>query len=297
MPVRLPLIIEAAINGATPKSRNPHVPRTVDEIAVEAVACIDAGGAIVHNHNDEGLITPDGAHAAQPYIDAWRQILAARPAALLYPTMDGGGPHTAIERRFAHIPALAEAGVMRVGLIDPGSVNIGPSDCDGVPMAVDLTYINTLKDIRHMVEQCELHRLGPSVSCFEPGFVRVAVRYHQAGRLPRGALIKFYFGGAGSNFGLPPTEKALDAYVEMLDGTGLPWSVAVLGGDVVASGMAELAIARGGHVRVGLEDYAGPRVPRNTELIAEVVALADRMGRPVASCDEAAAILGLPRGR
>jgi 3-keto-5-aminohexanoate cleavage enzyme len=30
--------------------------------------------------------------------------------------------------------------------------------------------------------------------------------------------------------------------------------VAVLGGDVVACGLAEQAIRRGGHVRVGLED-------------------------------------------
>ena len=39
----------------------------------------------------------------------------------------------------------------------------------------------------------------------------------------------------------------------MLAGTDFPWLVAVLGGDVVACGLAEVAIRRGGHVRVGLE--------------------------------------------
>ncbi|MFN0147411.1 MAG: 3-keto-5-aminohexanoate cleavage protein [Dehalococcoidia bacterium] len=292
-----PLIIEAAINGATPKTRNPNVPRSPAEIAGDALACLEAGASIVHNHNDEMLLTPDGVHAAAPYIEAWRAILAERPDALLYPTMGGGGPHTTIERRYAHIPALAEAGVMRLGLIDPGSVNRGPLDRDGLPMATDLTYINTLKDTRHMVEMCEKHRLGPSVSCFEPGFVRTAVRYAQAGRLPAGALIKFYFGGPAQNFGLAPTAKALDAYVEMLDGTELPWSVAVLGGDCLASGMARLAIERGGHVRVGLEDYAGPGTPANVELVRALVKLAGECGRPVATPDETAAVLGLPRGR
>lgn len=293
-----PLIIEAAINGATPKSRNPNAPRTPDEIARDGLACLAAGAAIVHNHNDEPVVGgPDGVHRPEPYIEAWRAILAERPDALLYPTMAGGGPHTTIEERYAHIPALAEAGVMRIGLVDPGSVNVGGSDSEGLPAAVDATYINTFRDARYMFETCGRLRLGPSISCFEPGFVKVAVRYAKAGRMPAGALVKFYFGGEGAGFGHSPTEKALEAYLEMIEGTGLPWLVAVLGGDCVASGMARLAIERGGHVRVGLEDYNGPRTPANADLVAEVVALAKACGRPVATPDEAAAVLGLPRGR
>jgi uncharacterized protein (DUF849 family) len=81
----------------------------------------------------------------------------------------------------------------------------------------------------------------------------------------------------------------------MLEGTGLPWSVAVLGGDVITSGLARLALERGGHLRVGLEDFAGPRTPTNEELVEEAAHLAREMSRPVATCTEAAAILGLPR--
>lgn len=293
-----PLIIEAAINGATPKTRNPNSPRSPEEIAVDGLLCLEAGAAIVHNHNDEPVIGGrDGVHSPLPYIAAWRAILAKRPDALLYPTMASGGPHTSIEERYAHIPALAEAGVLRVGLVDPGCVNVGPSDGDGLPVASDFTYINTFRDARYMFETCERLQLGPSISNFEPGFVRVAMRYAKAGRMPAGALVKFYFGGENSNFGLPPTAKALDAYVEMVEESGLPWSVAVLRGDCVASGMAKLAIERGGHVRVGLEDYAGRRTPTNAELVREVVALSKECGRPVATPDEAAATLGLPRGR
>jgi hypothetical protein len=65
------------------------------------------------------------------------------------------------------------------------------------------------------------------------------------------------FGGE-LEFGLPPTAAALDAYLELLEPSGLPWSVAVMGGDVVACGTAERAIRRDGHVRVGLEDWSGP---------------------------------------
>jgi uncharacterized protein (DUF849 family) len=115
--------------------------------------------------------------------------------------------------------------------------------------------------------------------------------------MPAGALIKFYFGGENAGFGLPPTAKALDAYLEMIEGTGLQWLAAVLGGDIVSCGMAKLAIERGGHVRVGLEDYAGPGTPTNVELVQQVTALARECGRPVATPDEAATVLGLPRAR
>src|SRR5512143_3274034 len=104
-----PLIIEAAINGATPQAANPHVPRTVPEIVADACACIDAGATIIHHHNDDSLL--DARHAAPPYREAWTQIYERHPHAVLYPTMGGGGAHTTIQERYAHVEALAEAGV------------------------------------------------------------------------------------------------------------------------------------------------------------------------------------------
>ena len=92
-----------------------------------------------------------------------------------------------------------------------------------------------------------------------------------------------------------PNEPCLDAYLSMLEGTGLEWSVAVLGGDVVGSGFARLALEKGGHVRVGLEDFwDGERTPSNTELLEELVSLCNEVGRPVASPAEARELLGLP---
>ena len=96
-------------------------------------------------------------------------------------------------------------------------------------------------------------------------------------------------------FGMFPTEPCLNAYLSMLEGTGLEWSVAVLGGDSVGSGFARLALEKGGHLRVGLEDfYQGERTPSNTELLEEAVSLCDEVGRPVATSAEARELLGLP---
>lgn len=91
--------------------------------------------------------------------------------------------------------------------------------------------------------------------------------------------MKLYFGGGERlNFGLPPSLPSLEAYLAMLEPTGLPWSVAVVGGDVMDSGLARLALERGGHVRVGLEDYAGSRRPNNEELVQEAAALCGQKG-------------------
>lgn len=292
------MIIEAAINGATQKTRNPHVPIEPEEIAADALACLDRGAAIIHNHVDNPMAPP--AEIAERQAAGWRPILEHRPDALLYPTIGVGG---STEERFGHVPLLVESTGMRVSIVDPGSVNLGAVGDDGIPGGgFDFVYANDFSLIRHAVGLCERFGLGPSIACFEPGFVRTVLAYHRAGRLPAGAFVKLYFGGdfdylggkpGGASFGLPPTEKALDAYLEMLAGTGLAWAVAVIGGDVVGSGIAKLALERGGHLRVGLEDYAGPRTPTNAELVEEVAALARAAGRPIASPTESATLLGI----
>jgi uncharacterized protein (DUF849 family) len=286
-----PLIIEAAINGGTRKTANPHVPRSVDEIVASAYASLEAGASIIHHHNDDGLREP--RHASAPYREAWTAIYRQRPDAVLYPTMGGGGSHTTIRERYAHVEELTDAGLLRMAVIDPGSVSLGSVDADGLPAPVDLVYQNTFADVRYMADRCRERGLAVHVSIFEPGFLRVALAYHAVGRLPP-AKIQLYFGGPALPFGLPPAASGLDAYLAMLEGTGLPWMVGVIGGDV-SSTLAALAIDLGGHVRVGLEDYAGPAQPRNEELVAAIAEMAKRRGRPIATPAEAAEIIGVPK--
>jgi 3-keto-5-aminohexanoate cleavage enzyme len=64
--------------------------------------------------------------------------------------------------------------------------------------------------------------------------------------------------------------------------------------------MAALAIVMGGHVRVGLEDnlyYRKGELATNERLVARVARLAEELSRPVATPDEARAILQLGGGR
>jgi uncharacterized protein (DUF849 family) len=285
-----PVIIEAAINGQTSKDTNPHVPKEPQEIAADALACIAAGAAVIHNHIDVMAASEDDTVAR--YLEGWRPILAARPDALVYPTVRYGNGIS-----YEHLGRLAASGLLRIGIVDPGSVNLGGVDHDGVP-AGGLVYANSYDVIARAFEICRDHGLGPSLAIYEPGFLRTTLAWWRAGRLPRGTMIKLYFsadrGLMGAPFGLPPTVTALAAYLELLEGCDLPWAVSLVGGDVVHSDIARAALDAGGHLHLGLEFFFGPRTPANAELVTEAVALCAEAGRPVATPAQAVEILGLP---
>ena len=290
-----PVIIEAAINGGSTKRRNPNVPKEPEEVIADTYACLDAGAAIIHAHNSDYALT--GRAAADDYLLSWRTVLERRPNTLWYPTLSGGNE---VREVLEHFRILVEEVPLRIGVVDPGSTNLGRPGRDGLPIGV--VYGNSYDDIAASFAFCEAHRLGPSLAIYEPGFLQTTLTYHRAGRLPRGAMVKLYFGGPyglfgkgpGVTFGLPPTENALRAYLDMLDGTALHWSVSVWGGDLIETPVARLALELGGHLHVGLEEHSAERKPTNEQLVRECVALAAEVGRPIADPEQAATLLDLP---
>jgi uncharacterized protein (DUF849 family) len=289
-----PVIIEVAVNGVTTKQRNPRTPESPDEVASDALACLGAGASVVHVHSrPSGLPTSEAAAA---YAAALRPVAEARGDAILYPTMGSG--RTINERYDHHLP-LAEAGIIRMGVLDPGSVNLAATAPDGTPPDTGYAYVNTPADIHYMMGVCRDQRLGASFAIYEPGFLRTVLAYHRAGVLPAGSLTKIYFSGTGyfggglPLYSAPPIPEALDLYLAMLEGSGLPWAVTLLGGSLLDTPVARLAVERGGHLRVGLEDDSSG--PGNVQQVQRAAALCGDVGRPVATCAETTAILGLPR--
>ena len=61
-------------------------------------------------------------------------------------------------------------------LADPGSLNLGRSDGDGVP-AGRFVYRNSFDVLAHALDVCREQRLGPSMAIFEPGFLRTVIAY------------------------------------------------------------------------------------------------------------------------
>lgn len=288
-----PVIIEAALNGVTSRARNPLVPVTPDELARDAIACIDAGATVVHTHAHNLGAPVEELVAA--YAACYGDVLDARPTSILYPTV-GLGPSVA--DRCQHVIELATSGLIRASFRDPGSVNLGGTGPDGLPPPMEYVYTNTFADLSYVVDVCALHRLGPSIAVFEPGFLQVVLAYHEAGALPPGALVKLYFAAGGylndgrALWGVPPVPEGLDLYLAMLQGTGIPWAIAVIGGDALAHPLTRAALEQGGHLRVGLEDH--PDGAPNPEVVAAATRLCADVGRPVATLAQTETILGLP---
>jgi 3-keto-5-aminohexanoate cleavage enzyme len=98
---------------------------------------------------------------------------------------------------------------------------------------------------------------------------------------------------------MPPTERALQFFVDNLP-EDVIWNVSVMNPEKQWSILA-LAVALGGHVRVGYEDNPfiapGEFAKNNAVLVDRMVGIAQRLGREVATPDEARKILGLQRSQ
>jgi uncharacterized protein (DUF849 family) len=156
-----PVILELAVNGATPRSRNRHVPRDPGEIAEVALAGVELGASIVHSHNDEPMFTTDGMHAVEPYLASWRPVLERHPQLLMYPTMAAGARGIPVQRRWSHVEELARRGMGGMTLVDPGSVNLGLAS-DG--SAFGLTWLSAAREIDYARTAGRATTPGPSAA-------------------------------------------------------------------------------------------------------------------------------------
>ena len=289
-----PLVIAVSMNGERSLSSSPNIPIGYDAIVATALSCFDAGASIIHCHNTSTALT--GQEAADDYLVPWHRIRAERPDALWYPTLTRNGCDD-----LAHIGIIDDAIGLEYACCDPGSVGFSDLDADGIP--VGGYYTNSYEQIRSNFAQLAARKLGPQIAIYEPGYLRTVLAYHRAGTLPPGAVINLYFGGpyglstkTNSSFGLPPTPNALLAYLDMLEDIDLPWTVSVWGGDLFRTELAEMAIALGGHLQIGLESHFDPdNKPTNEDQIRAARRLAEHAGRPVADREATLAVWRSPK--
>ncbi|MBD5635644.1 MAG: 3-keto-5-aminohexanoate cleavage protein [Candidatus Eremiobacteraeota bacterium] len=267
-----PLIVTVAAVGAeVMPHQTPHLPVTPSHLAETAALCREAGASIVHVHcrNDDGSNTSDPARFAAAY-DAIRE----RSDIVVQFTTGGAIGMTGAERA-APLRLRPEMATLTCG-----TVNFG-----------DDVFENGFPLMREILAEIEANGVVLELEIFDAGHLANAKRLAAEGLLRFPQHVDFVLGVPGA---MEATVRNLSFLVDALP-PGCTWSVAGVGRDQLP--LAAVAIAMGGHVRVGLEDniyYSKGRLARNDELVARVVRIAEELGRPVARPDDARRLLRIP---
>ncbi|HZP46344.1 MAG TPA: 3-keto-5-aminohexanoate cleavage protein [Candidatus Binataceae bacterium] len=285
------VIIEAAINGNASKKLNPHIGYSPEEIANDAIATCRAGASIIHFH----VRDPETGKWVQDvpyYAEVYRRSRAACQA-LLWPTFPFGDDPA---KRFSHFVELSKDPATKpdLGAGDMASVNlVGYDPATKKIQGEETVYQNSYATIRYFLTMSRELGLRPTMQIFDPSGIRAALIFLDQGILTEPLLFKFYFGGPELPFGLPPSLRSIEAYLDMLKGVRVNWFAATLGGDNLP--MVPLIVSLGGHVRIGLEDYQYAREGRfsNPQLAERAAAMIRAMGHEVATPEQTRQILEL----
>lgn len=284
--------LEAALNGPWSRDRQPLIPIAPDEIVRDALDCAAAGAAIIHFHayDTETGRQRDDYEIYAPIIERIR----ARVDVICYPTLpitgsaDASGAMGPADR-FAAVERLARAGLIEWAVVDPGSVNMTLlSDVPGGREG--FVYLNPESHVRYGLGLAQAHGITPSYAIYEPGFLRLGAALARAYPGAPAPIYRFMFSDELS-FGFPPEPWALDAHLALLrrDAPDGHWMVAGLGVDIAP--LIGPAVARGGHVRVGLEDaHFGCDLPNRAHVESAARAIAASGGRPATAAEVRAAL-------
>jgi uncharacterized protein (DUF849 family) len=268
--------LEVALNGSWGPRLQPGIPVRVHDIVEQGVACAREGAAIVHVHAYD-----EASGEQRDSADLYARIIEgirAQADCIVYPTIPIDGSMKAPER-FAAIEELGRRGLIEWAVVDPGSVNID-----------SFVYMNPDEHVRHGLALASRYCFHPGYAIYEAGFVRLgAARARSVPGLPQ-PIYRFMFSD-GLNFGFPPAEYALDAYLRLLgcEAPGAPWMVGGLAVDILP--LAPAAAARGGHVRVGLEDAPLGSARSNLDWVRAARSTIERAGGALASAAEVRAAL------
>jgi 3-keto-5-aminohexanoate cleavage enzyme len=120
---------------------------------------------------------------------------------------------------------------------------------------------------------------------------RLMGRFIDAGLLVEPVLAVMSLAGEDHPWGHPATSAGLRAYVDNLPDRRIEWTVLGHGANLLR--LAPEIISLGGHIAIGLGDYAYAEVgrPSNAELVRRVKEIAGAMGREIATPREARELL------
>lgn len=271
-----PMVVTAAMVGAeTTREQTPYLPISAEEIAEDAAKCREAGAAMVHLH----VRTPDGKPSQDT--ELFRAAIRAirKRCDILVQVSTGGAVGMSVDERCGGLK-LEGADRPDMATLTTGTVNFGPD-----------VFWNPRPLVRDIAARIKALGLKPEIECFDVGMIDEARALEKEGFITLPAHFDFVLGVGGA---LAASVEALDfmrSYIPK-DST---WTCAAMGRHQLP--FVELAAAKGGNARVGLEDNIyvskGVLAKGNFELVAEAVRRAKAAGRTLATPQQARELLRL----
>ena len=275
------LIVNFCPTGMIPtKAMTPHVPITPAEVIDDACRALELGVAIVHLHAREADGT--ATYKGEIYEEMILGIRGHFSDAIICVSCSG--------RNFPEFEQRSEV-LELTGAARPDLASLTLTSLD-FPTG---TSQNAPDMVLALGEKMVARGIKPELECFDFGMINAANML-----IGRGLLGEppYYFNLLlGSRYSVPATARHLSNMLEDLP-PGSLWSAAGIG--LFQLPMNVLAIAMGGHCRVGLEDniYHGfdrRELATNEGLVERVAHISETFGRPLASSARARALLGLGR--
>ncbi len=273
------LLITVAPTGAeTVKADVPQLPTTLPELVETAQRCEAAGAAMVHVH------VRDAEH--RPTLDAHRlrdTVAALQESTdLVVQLSTGGSVHDPLDDRLRVLDAAPDSCSLTMG-----TTNFG-----------DDVFLNPWPFVKDLYQLSQEREVVPEFELFDLGHVHALSRLLRDCGLPYGGQVHcdLVMGVPG---GMPGTADALVAAVAALPEQTTSWSATGIGRSTLTVALA--ALAKGGHLRVGMEDVLtlarGVPVEHNAQLVERAVALGRLAQREPMTPAGARALLGVrPRG-
>lgn len=265
------LIITIAPTGNVPtKAMTPHVPVTPAEIANDIIACQQAGAAVAHIHARDELQAPT---TDIKYFAETVRLLDAADCPIIKQLSTGARGGKTGQSRAESLALQPHSASLATGSSNfPASVNAND------PALVE--YMAKIMLDKH---------IKPEIEVFDTAMIHNAVQLQKAGLLKGRLLFNLVLGVKGS---LPATAKNLFFLVESLPDDAV-WSVSIIGPQHV--NLSTVAIALGGHVRVGIEDniyYSKGVLATNSAMVERIAKIAGSIGRELAAPADVLAIWG-----
>ncbi len=273
------LIVNFCPTGMIPtKAMTPHVPITPAEVIDQACAALERGVAIVHLHARDAVGRP--TYRGEVYEAMILGIRRHFPDAITCVSCSG--------RNFPEFERRSEV-LELTGAARPDMASLTLTTLD-FPTG---TSQNAPEMVVALGERMVARGIKPELECFDFGMINAANVLIAKGVL--GEAPHYFNLLLGSRYSVPATARHLSGMLEDLPGGSL-WSAAGIG--MFQLPMNTLAIAMGGHARVGLEDnihhdFGRADLATNQGLVERVATLSETFGRPLASSVEARAMLGL----